>query len=820
MAVHGPVPPEIVGRSVAATVPGCAHTDLLDAGLIDAPFDADNEAAQQWIGNTSWRYEVDFDWRDDGSSRHDLVAQGLDTVSTIELNGVLVGHTQNQHRGYRFDVRAALAEGRNHLAITFEAPVDAAEARSEEHGELPHTNHHPYNALRKMAANFGWDWGIDVATSGIWKPIFLESWSGVRIASVRPLVDVEASTGILNAHVEVERDDASAGHAVEVTTTVDGIVASAHIEAGQTAATTVVRVPDARLWWPRGHGEQPLYEASVRVACAGAGPAAADDWAGRIGFRTIEVDTRPDEAGTPFVVRVNGEAVQVRGANWIPEHAFLTRLDRARYARRIADATEANMNLLRVWGGGIYESDDFYELCDEQGILVWQDFLFACAAYAEEEWLAEEVEAEARDNIARLSPHPSLAIWNGNNENIWGYVEWGWRARLEGRTWGNGYYRDLLPRLLAELDPTRPYSPASPYSFGEYLHPNDQHNGTMHIWDVWNERDYSAYRDYTPRFVSEFGFQAPPAWSTLAAVVHDEPLEPYGSQMLVHQKAHEGNLKLERGMRGHLPEPRSIDDWHWATQLNQAHALRFGIEHFRSLAPHNMGTIVWQLNDNWPVISWAAVDFDEHRKPLWYALRDVYRPRLATIQPRQDGLSLILLNDTADAFGGQVRVRRLRFDGSVVAEQSLHLEVAARGENTVAIASDVAATDDAAGEVLVAEVTGADGAESGFARATFDFAEVVNQGLDAEALTATASAVDGGYLVEVTALSYVRDIFLQVDRADSLARVDKGLVTLLPGESTRLRVTSEEALNPEAFIHPLVLRSANDLLPVMARSWR
>jgi beta-mannosidase len=418
-------------------VPGCVHTALLAAGLIADPFDGANEADIQWIGRTTWRYDTEFTWHDSGATRHDLVAAGLDTFATIELNDRMIGRTQNQHRSYRFGIGEVLREGTNRLSVTFEAPVDVAEARSAEHGELPHTNHHPYNAVRKMASNFGWDWGIDVATSGIWKSLSIESWSGVRIAAVRPLVDVDGTSGILTAHVEIERDGVGTSAAVDVTAAVGGVLARAHIDEDQTATSVVVRVPEVHLWWPVGHGEHPLYDARITAES----DAGADDWSGRIGFRTIELNTSADEAGTPFILQVNGRPVQVRGANWIPDHAFLTQIDRDRYARRVTDAVEANMNLLRVWGGGIYEDDDFYTECDERGVLVWQDFLFACAAYAEEEWLAVEVEAEAREAITRLSAHPSLVIWNGNNENIWGYVEWGWRPRLGDRTWGNGYYR-------------------------------------------------------------------------------------------------------------------------------------------------------------------------------------------------------------------------------------------------------------------------------------------------------------------------------------------------------------------------------------------
>jgi beta-mannosidase len=485
---------------------------------------------------------------------------------------------------------------------------------------------------------------------------------------------------------------------------------------------------------------------------------------------------------------------------------------------------EANVNLIRVWGGGRYESEAFYRRADELGLLVWQDFLLACAAYAEEDHLARELEAEAREQITRLSQHPSLVIWNGNNENVWGYADWGWPAALDGRTWGEGYYRELFPRLVAELDPTRFYSPASPYSFGDYLHPNDQRNGTMHIWDVWNQRDYTAYRDYAPRFVAEFGFQGPPAWSTLTRVVHDEPLDPYGPEMLVHQKASRGNEKLERGIRGHLPEPAAAEDWHWATQLNQAHAIRFGIEHFRSLAPHCAGMILWQLNDDWPVVSWAAVDFDEHRKPLWFALRDAYAPRLATIQPRpsqqsaagafegvapeKDALALVLLNDTGAPWDGVFTVSRTGFDGIVLASAELAVSVPARGNGTWELPAEVAGITDARREMIVAEPAGGD---PGFAPALWNPAEVVEQALagPAAAYDARAERTGEGYAVTVTARSYVRDVFLQADRVDPEARVDRGLVTLLPGRLARFEITSKLDTDPARFLAPSVLRTAN-----------
>jgi beta-mannosidase len=801
---------DLAGRQ-PATVPGEVHHDLLTAGLIPDPFDGDNEAALAWIGRTDWGYEARFTWAPDGEARQDLVADGLDTVATIRLNDRLVGRTANQHRGYRFDVSALLRDGENVLRIEFEGPVTAASRLAAELGDRPRAYGHPFNAVRKMAAGFGWDWGIDAAGVGIWRTIGIESWSGGRLASVRPLALVDGVDGVLEAHVELEwaepspsrtGPDPSPTEPVDVQVAIADQVATAVVEPGTSSATVTVRIPDVRRWWPRGYGDPYRYPVTVS--------AGTSRWSGAVGFRTAELRTAADGQGNEFTLLINGQPVYVKGANWIPADAFLTRLSPERYQRAVTDAADAGMNLLRIWGGGLYEDDAFYDVCDELGFLVWQDFLFACAAYSEDEPLYREVEAEARQAVTRLSTRPSLVLWNGNNENQWGYVEWGWRPALGERSWGDGYYTELLPRIVAELDPRTPYSPGSPYSFVAYAHPNDHRNGSMHIWDVWNFRDYRHYRDYAARFVSEFGFQGPPAFSTLTSVVHDEPLDPYGTQMLVHQKALEGNLKLERGLGDHLPlwreGPHLIDDWHWLTSLNQARAVAYGIEHFRSLYPINRGTVVWQLNDNWPVVSWSAVDYAGIRKPLWYALRRSYAARLLTFQPRGNELVLVLHNDSAEPWSGELAVTR-RGTGigtPVLAEQRLPVQVAARSAHTIALEPALGGPDNPAAELLVAEMEGAEPAY-GY------FVEDPQLELVGDAFTVEVERTDGGCRVRVEAAAFVKDLALFPDRLAPTAAVDSGLVTLLAGRSHTFHVTGPD-LDEAALTTKPVLRCVNDLI--------
>jgi beta-mannosidase len=730
----------------------------------------------------------------------DLVFDGLDTMAAIELNGHLLGHTANMHRSYRFDVQRFLVDGGNELTVSFSSALTHAEKIEAALGPRAHVNAHPFNMIRKMACSFGWDWGPDLQTAGIWRPVRLERWHTARLAQVRPVVTVSGTgSGQVEVHADVEW--APDGHEnLTLRITAGAGERTVVVPAGQRTVVARVEVPDVDLWWPAGYGDQPLYDLEV-VLSGRSDP--LDHAERRIGFRTITVDTTPDEIGTPFTVVVNSKPVFVKGANWIPDDHFLTRITRDRLARRVDQAVGAHINLLRVWGGGIYESDDFYDVCDERGVLVWQDFPLACAAYPEEEPVRGELEAEARENVARLMPHASLALWNGGNENLWGFADWGWPEQLEGRTWGLGYYDEVLPRIVAELDPTRFYCPGSPYSPVRDLHPNDENHGTRHEWQVWNEIDYTHYRDHVPRFCSEFGFQGPPTWATLTRWIHDEPLSPASPSFLTHQKAEDGNGKLDRGLAAHLPVPQRFPDWHWATQLNQARAVSFGIEHFRSWWPRTAGAIIWQLNDCWPVTSWAAIDSEERLKPLWYGLRHAFAPRILTFQPREGRLVLIAVNDHDEPWDAHLTLDRQTFRGVTMHLTRLRRTVPPR--STLVLNLDEAlqqpAHDDA--EVIVA--TTAD------ARAILPFRPDSELSYLPSPLVAQAEAVRGGYEVEVRARSFAQDVAILADRVAPDAVVDDMLVPMLAGEVRVFHIRTDAVVDPAAFTDPLVLRCANDL---------
>ncbi|GGK98411.1 glycoside hydrolase family 2 protein [Streptomyces flaveus] len=771
------------GAALPAAVPGCVHTDLLAAGVIPDPFLGRAETEVAWVGRRDWTYETMLDAAPGEHEQTDLVFEGLDTAAEIRAGGQLLGRVRNMHRSHRFDVTGLQGP----LSVRFTSAYTEAEAVRERLGERPNAYPEPFQYIRKMACSFGWDWGPTLVTAGIWKPVRLERWSTARIARVRPLVTVEDGLGRVELYVDVERTRVEA--ALRVTARVGDVRASAEIDG--TSGVVRLEVPDPALWWPRGYGEQPLYDVELELLSE-AGP--LDAWRRRIGFRTVELDRSPDAHGSGFTFVVNGERLFARGVNWIPDDVFPSRITRERYRTRLTQAAEAGVDLVRIWGGGIYESEDFYEACDELGLMVWQDFPFACAAYPEEQPLRGEVEAEARENVVRLMPHPSLVLWNGNNENLWGFRDWDWESRLAGNSWGEGYYLGVLPRVVAELDPTRPYTAGSPWSGSWDHHPNDPAHGTHHSWDVWNRLDYAAYRSEVPRFVAEFGWQAPPAYATLRRALPGERLAPDSPGMLHHQKADDGNGKLARGLAHHFAMPeggfseRDFDRWHYLTQVNQARAVAAGIEHWRSHWPVCAGTIVWQLNDCWPVTSWAAIDGDGREKPLYHELKRLYADRLLTLQLRDGELVLAVINQSAEPWSPSLTLRRMSVEGGVVAETSVGLAAEARSVALIRVPKDLEPVGPK--EFLVAD---ADGDGDGLRALHFP---VPDREVPYPQPRFDVTVAPGK--VTVTAHTLVRDLLLQADRLAPTASTDRGLVTLLPGEQVTLAVRGWETPDADA----------------------
>ena len=785
-----------LSEGIPATVPGVVHTDLLAAGLIADPYLGTAENEQHWVGEQAWTYRAEFELAADspelGSDNCDLLCDGLDTIAEVFCNGTSIGRSANMHRRNVFAAKPHLHAGSNVLEVVFSPVLEYTAQMAAAVGERVHVERDPYNLVRKMACNFGWDWGPRLITAGIWKSIGLRSWDTARIADLAVFATAtQDASGAWQGQLRVHVQAAGSVRFGAVTVRVSGeeVLAEAGVPAEDWTEVTL-DVSGVEPWWPHTLGAQQLYDVEVLLHND---VMVLDRLHRRTGFRSIELDTTPDAdgGGATFGLAINGVQVFARGMDWIPDDCFPSRITPERYRERIQQAKDANVDLLRIWGGGIYEQAAFYEACDELGMLVWQDFCLACAAYPEEEPFRSEVEAEARDNVVRLSAHPSLVIWNGNNECIWGFHDWNWAGQLGDRSWGAGYYFELFPQVVAELDPSRPYWPGSPSSGFNDLHPNDMNYGCVHIWDVWNQRDYTGYDDYSPRFVAEFGYQGPATWATWARTLEPQDLSATSEAMLLHQKAAGGNSKLNQGIQGHLPMPGEgpddFDDWLFAMQLQQARAVRYGIERWRSLRGRCLGSVVWQLNDCWPVTSWAALDLGTNaagepvarRKPLWYAIRSAYADHLVTLQRDADGWRAVLVNDGTTEWAATGVVQLRGFDGEVVWSRDV-AEVLPPRSRTDLVLDGLPAMDrtDAA---LVADLEGAE-------RALKLLVEDVDAALPAPDFDATAGSDGEDVAVTVTARSFVRSLCLFADRVAEDAWADTLGVDLFPGETHTFRV--------------------------------
>ncbi len=818
VAGDGPdVPAAVRDRDVPARVPGCVHTDLMSAGLMGHPNEGFNERDQLWIGRSDWCYRCVFTAAA-GLFEHeriDLVCDGLDTVAALELNGVAIGTACNMHHPHRFDVGAALRAGANELRVMFFSPLAYIRAEEARRGSRPvNGDWDPYPFVRKCACNFGWDWGPHVPTVGIWRGIGLHGWSGVRLREVRPLVRRAPNGGEWVVDVCASLEWAEGMHDVHDARVIAEIEEGAAVLAGQVeplspgrdSVVVSFRVARPELWWPCGHGKPRTYPLDVRlVRSRRSGQThdprgTLDRWSGRIGFRTVRLNTEPDDIGSAFTIEINDRPVFCKGANWIPDGLFPVALTAADYRRRIEQAVGANMNMLRVWGGGIYESPAFYEACDALGVLVWQDFMFACATYPEEEPFWSEVAAEARYNVARLTPHPSVVLWCGGNECIWAYESWGFKKRLrKGQTWGRRFYLELLPEIVDELDPTRPYWPNSPFSGSTNIHPQDEYRGDRHTWDVRIE----GYRDFVPRFVSEFGHQSPPNYATLLAAVGPDELAVDSMAMRHRQRASGGNAKqYDEPLKTWFAPPSSCEEWHYLAQLLQARSVGLGIEWLRAHMPRCMGVLYWQLNDGWAGHSWSAVDWAGRTKPLWYATRRAYAPRLVAIQPVRHQPTLFVVNDTDAVWEGVARVRRLGFDGELFGEADVSFAAPPRTAASVVEVRDVVGSPhDGHKELVVADADGL--------RGQWFFAHDRKLAYPAPRFETSAARTDAGLRVQVRAQGLLRDIVVAADRLDPAAEVDEQLVTLLPGESHAFEIRTERELSPESLTEPPVFRCAN-----------
>jgi beta-mannosidase len=655
-----------------ATVPGCVHTDLMKNDIIEDPFYRSNEDSVQWISKKDWIYRTTFDVSKK-EIEHDaieLVFEGLDTHATVKLNGEVVLKAHNMFRTFNIPVKDKLKPGKNQLEIYFRSPEAYNKEQAARVSYTLPEDERVYS--RKAPYQFGWDWGPRLITSGIWRPAYLRMWNQARIdnASIRT-TNIYGNKASLRADINVE-----AAFPLQATVTItspDGqfsrVSQPLSLNKGSNKVSLEFEINKPRLWWCNGLGEPNLYNVDVELVT----DEGADHLDEKIGVRTIELIREKDEAGSSFEFHLNGKPVFAKGANFIPLESFPSRLTQEDYENAIKDAVKANYNMLRVWGGGIYEDDAFYDLCDENGIMVWQDFMFACAMYPGDETFLKTVRHEVEDNVVRLRNHASLALWCGNNEIRTGWFDWRWQKRFGHsetdslEIWHNyqTIFHKIIPDVLTKEDPSRNYWPSSP-SYG-WRHKESTTTGDNHYWGVWGGLEpFSMYRNKVSRFMSEFGFQAFPSWQTIKTFTTPEDRSLWSDVMQVHQKHLTGNKNIKTYMDRWYPIPKDFESLVYVSQVLQAEGMMDGIAALRRAKPYCMGALYWQYNDCWPVISWSSRDYYGNWKAMHYYARKVYDQLFVSPFEEDGRLKVTIVSDKLKAIAGSLKLLLYDFDGNLI----------------------------------------------------------------------------------------------------------------------------------------------------------
>jgi beta-mannosidase len=634
------------------SVPSTVYHSLIKNNLIPDPFYADNELSLQWIAESDWCYKTSFKMPPDFNPGKPvyLVFEGLDTAAKVILNGKEIASVNNMFVKYELDVTEFI-EAKNTLEVFFTSPYKYARQLEKEHGRLPVALASERVYIRKAQYSFGWDWGPAFADLGIWKPVYLLQKESNSITGFTfTTKSIEDSYAVAELNVITEQVP-EAGERIVVSVSDGSKIYDYELSGNK----DTIRIPNPKLWWPNGEGEQFLY--SIKITLLN-NDTVLDEYIKKAGIRTLSLQLK-EEGQNTFRFIINGKKIFARGVNWIPADSFLTRPGVNKYRKLLSLAKDGNMNIVRVWGGGIYEPDHFYEICDELGLLVWQDFMFACASYPEYPAFIESVKEEVKQNVTRLQHHPSIAIWCGNNEN-----EWLWHQdQKKSYTEMPGYriYSELIPSIVKETDPARPYWESSPFidkpENEKYEEdPNSQASGNRHQWDIWSRFiDYTMVKYDNSLFVTEFGFQGPANQETLEKVIPAEERNPQSRLFEFHNKQVEGNERIFKFLAGHLPVKTTWKDFIYLAQLNQGLALKTCLEHWRYNSPQTNGSIIWQLNDCWPVTSWSLVDSGSRPKLSYYLVKKVFRPQIVRFVVNNENADLVFSNYEGN-FKGYVEI--------------------------------------------------------------------------------------------------------------------------------------------------------------------
>ncbi len=801
-----------------ASVPGVIQTDLMANKQIEAPFYRTNEKELQWIDKEDWEYTSTFEVSAEEFAKDKIVLdfKGLDTYATVFLNGTQILESNNMFREYKVDIKSMVKLGQNDLKVYFHSPTQKGlELLNASAYPYPASNDQSENGgmgenkvsifTRKAGYHYGWDWGPRFVTSGIWRPIVLKAWNQARIQNVfikQPSITAELAK--LEAVISIESEKDFKGK-IEISDQSNGVLfaeQSFELAKGAQQHTLSFEIANPELWWSAGLGEAHLYNFEIRL---NSGNTLLASESVTTGLRDIKLIREKDEQGESFLFEINGVRIFAKGANYIPNDSFLPRVSDEDYEKVVADAVNANMNMLRIWGGGIYENDIFYDLCDKHGILVWQDFMFACSMYPGDDAFLANVKEEAIDNVIRLRNHPSIALWCGNNEinTAWNHYSeggWGWKQRYtkDQQEEIQKAYLDLfhgvLPEVVEQHANGTDYWPSSPQAGYE---PQDHTNyeatsGDMHYWGVWHGlHPFEDFDKYKARFMSEYGFQSFPDFETVKTYALPEDYDIESDVMAAHQRSGIGNLRIKEYMSWDYNVPKDFEQFLYMSQVLQARGIKAAIEAHRRAMPYCMGTLYWQLNDCWPVASWSSTDYYHKWKALHYAVKRSFDTTILSAFAEGDKLNIYGITDELEGREVNLKLSLMDFEGNTVKTEDKKVKLNA---NTSTLLYQMNAKSWLKGasvkdKVLVMQIE-KEGKQ--LAQNLYYFAKPKDLDLPQALVEVRSLDKDGDQYIELFSDRLVRDLNLSVE--DPSISFEDNSFDLLPNHKKLIKVLGNKKL--------------------------
>jgi beta-mannosidase len=807
-----------------AKVPGCVHTDLLDNKLIPDPYYRDNEKLVQWVETEDWEYQTAFDVPENLFSKPnmELTFKGLDTYADVYLNDSLVLQADNMYRSWTIDCKKLLKIKGNSLRILFHSAVNEGLRKAALHTyRLPNHNEKTVDSrkvssqTRKSPHQFGWDTHPRLVTCGVWRPVVLSAWSDAKMDDnfFEPLkIDAKVAEYTIRTTITASTEKKYQLSVYLNNSTKPSSQKSILLKKGTNSESLSLSISNPEFWWPNGMGKPSLYAAKVLLSDDSG---VIDEKITKIGVRTIEVVRDKDSIGRSFYFRVNGLPLFIKGSNYVPNDALSTRVSSEQYKTTVNLAREANLNLLRVWGGAIYENDIFYDLCAENGILVWQDFMYACSMYPGEPEFLENIKAETTENVKRLRNNPALAIWCGNNELISGWFEWGWPGKPElniSKTDSaqifedyKKIFNDIIPRVIKQYNPQTFYWPSSPGS--EPGIPSSMTSGDLHYYFVWyGSYSIQSYKKTIPRFMSEYGVQSLPSYFTLKKYLAPEDENLFSPVMMYRQKSvmpwitpdMEGNKMLMRYLREDYKEPKDFQSLVYLSQLLQADAIKIASEAHRINKPRCMGSMYWQFGDAWPNIGWSVIDYLGQKKAAYFVSKKAFRnvsviPALSdTIIGPESRINVYINSDSLKAFAGKLSVRLLDFSGKIVFKKELNVQIAAQSN---AIFFTVPTNELLKGlnraELVLSTVLSQNGRILSENLLYFDHAKFLL--LQKPEIKTEIAQTNSGFEIELSTNTLAKSVYLSLpDGEDDFS---DNFFDMLPNEKVKIRLNTKLSIN-------------------------